>query len=83
MTDDGGQAEPTKRQARTEREDGPKVDSSGPKGGDQRRNRVTSPRSTRFKPVVGISHILLPFLAHSSGCVGLVGADVVNISGYE
>ena len=29
------------------------------------------------------SHILLPFLAHSSGCAGLVGADVVKISGYE
>ena len=83
MTDDGGRAEPTKRHARTEREDGPKVDGSGPEGGDQRGKRVTSLRRTRLKPFADISHILLPFLAHSGGCAGLVGADVVKISGYE
>ena len=83
MTDDGGRAEPTKRHARTEREDSPKVDGSGPEGGDRWGNRVTGPQRTQLNPVAGISHILLPFLAQSGGCAGLVGADVVKISGYE
>ena len=82
-TNEGGRAEPTKRHARTEREDSPKVDGSGPEGGNQLKKRMTSLRRTRLKPVARISHILLPFLAHSSGCAGFVGADVVKISGYE
>ena len=68
---------------RTEKEDGPKVDGSGPEGGDRLKKRMTSLRRTRLKPVARISHILLPFLAHSGGCAGLVGANVVKISGYE
>ena len=83
MTNDGGRAEPTKRQARTERENGPKVDGSRPEGGDRRGNRAMSLRWTRLKPVAGISHTLLLSLEHYGGCAGLVGADVVKISGYE
>ena len=82
-TEEGGWVELMKRQAGTKGEDGPKVDGSGSKGGDQSGSRVMSPRRIRLKTVAGISHILLPFLAHSSGCAGLVGSDVVKISGYE
>ena len=28
-------------------------------------------------------HVLLPFLAHSGGCVGLVGMDVMGKPGHE
>ena len=83
MTDDGGRVEPTKRQARTEREDGSKVDGLGLEGDDWHGNLVPSPRKTQLKLVAGISHILLPFLAHSARCAGSVRANVVKISGHE
>ena len=81
MTDDGGQTNPTKEQAQTEREVGPKS-CRGTGSGDRCKNRVMSPRRTRWKPIAGISHILLPFLVHSGGCASLVGADVVKNSGH-
>ena len=53
------------------------------KSGDRHGNWVTSPRRTRLKLVDEISPILLPVLADSGGCAGLVGADVVKNSGHE
>ena len=82
VTNDGGPIEPTKRQAQTEKEDCPKVDGLGLEGGDRCGNRVTGPRRTRLNPVAKISHILLPFLAHSGGCAGLVGVEVMGKTGH-
>ena len=59
VTDNRGGVEPTKRQARTEREVGLEVDYSDRKR-QSARKPATSPRRTRLKPVAGISHILLP-----------------------
>ena len=39
-------------------------------------------RVRRGNPIAGISDNLLPSWAHSGGCAGLVGADVVKISGH-
>ena len=47
-------------------------------GADRHSNQMPEPRRTRLNVVAEISHLLLPFLAHSGGCAGLVGADVVN-----
>ena len=71
------------KEASTNREGGRSESRRGTGSNDRRENQVPSPRRTRLKPVVRISLALLPFLAHSGGCEGLVGADVVKNSGYE
>ena len=55
----------------------------GIKDNEHRGNRASSLRRTRLKRIAGIFPFFSPFLAHSGGCVGLVGADVVKNSGHK